>query len=388
MVLFYVFISLMGVVVVDTGIYRKLMSSYDFNNTPILPYVLCFVCNVLLLYPLKYIKKLNLYDYGIFVNPQLRNLIKLWVLAYLFFTILRVNEAIQTMSLGLADSYTMRHIEGIKLFQYTGLLKTIYNLLTAAQPVTVPFIMFYSIIGIRKHFIKKYHGYFLIVVCFFPALLGSLANGSRGALFMVVFCFLFFVITFWNMMDNFVKRDVRIILIAVLGFGLFYSWLISLDRAKNADYTAMENVIRYFGEPFPNLVAFYWEKVRFHPMGLLMFNDFYPDSLTKDWTPGEKYRFWSDYIGVPTFFFKTFFGHLYMEFGAVRACLFTFCFGLLFRFIFEKLSVNLITLPLVYLYFQLCVYSFAGFSMANESSLHYFIGVILIMWLLPKYLRK
>lgn len=387
MVFLYVIIALMGVMVVETGLYYDLMSSYNFENAPVLPYILCFVCNIMLLEPLRYIQDIDDNDYGIFYNKRINSLVLIWSLAYVFFTVLKVNETIQTMSVGLAESYQMRHSEGVALFQYSGPLRLIYTLLTAAQPITVPFIMFYSFIGLRDKYITSSKAYFLIVLCFLPALLSALAKGSRGSLFMEVFCFIFFVLTFWNHVNTNIKSSVKRIMICVVGFGLAYSWLISLDRAENTEVSAMDGIIRYFGEPFPNLVALYWDKINFHPMGTLMFGDFLPDVLPAYWDPSERTKFWSDLIGAPTYNWKTFFGSLYLEFGSVIACAFTFGLSYIFKSVFKKLSVNLITLPLVYFYFQMCVFSFAGFTKNDETSLHQIIGVLLLMWILPKFLK-
>ena len=109
-----------------------------------------------------------------------------------------------------------------------------------------------------------------------------------------------------------------------LGVMFFYILAISVSRANGDADVAIDRIFRYFGEPFLNLGLVYWNSTDVHTYGLR----FFPKLI--EWVgglelPDSKYGadalrdFWTRVYGVNMYYFKTFFGDLYMEFGVIGA---------------------------------------------------------------------
>ena len=95
-------------------------------------------------------------------------------------------------------------------------------------------------------------------------------------------------------------------------------------RSKGDSEGAIIKIFRYFGEPFLNLGLVYWNSTDVHTYGIRYF----PKLLELYGgfeLPESKYgvdalrEFWTRIYGVNMYYFKTFFGDLYMEFGVVGA---------------------------------------------------------------------
>jgi oligosaccharide repeat unit polymerase len=145
--------------------------------------------------------------------------------------------------------------------------------------------------------------------------------------------------------------------------------------------------LRYFGESFPNLGFLFWEKVARHPMGERLFPNFFIDNERLLYNSvDESYQYWMGITGVPVLNFKTYFGDLYIEFGIIGAFIFVVVSFILMKLFFNR-KVTIYSLPILYYYFQLCVFAFAGFTKGGHTSFFQLSIVVLISLSLKYYLR-
>lgn len=386
MILIYSLFALAGVIVVDNGIYRQEISSFNLSEISILPYILCFLSFVILFNPLKKVDNINIDEYEIFNNKTVRSFLKVWVILFIIFGIIKLVELKVTSSMGLDEAYYQRHIEGSNIFNYTGPLRYLNSFIITIQGTTVPLVMFYSMVGIIKKRIPMKRALFLIFLCFCPELIGDIAKGDRGSIFMTLFCAVFFVIIFWRYLTRNIKRKIFFMMVVLSICGGAYFWVISLQRAESGNYDPLVALYRYFGEPFPNLGIQIWDHVKYNPNGERLFSTFYSSHNFADTNVAVDY--WYGIMGVPVYYFKTIFGDFYMEFGLFKALLLIIGLSSSFNYTLSKLKVNFITLPLIYFYFQICVYAFAGWTKTEWGALYQFICVVGFVLFAPNFFKK
>lgn len=386
MILIYTFFALAGIIVIDNGIYQQEISPFNEYNISILPYILCFISFIMLFRPLKKVDNINIDEYEIFNSKYTRKLINIWVILFIIFGIIKLVELKVTSSMGLDEAYYQRHIEGSNIFNYSGPLRYLNSFIITIQGTTVPLVMFYSMVGIIKKKISAKKSSFLILLCFCPELIGDIAKGDRGSIFMTMFCFVFFVLIFWKHLAAKIKRNIIFTMIFLGVCGGVYFWIISLQRAQSGNYDPLVTLYRYFGEPFPNLGIQIWGNVKYNPNGERIFSAFYPSHGFADTNVAVDY--WWGKIGVPVYYFKTIFGDFYMEFGTIKALLYIFGLSISFSYVLTKLRMNFVTLPLLYYYYQICVYAFAGWTKSEWGALYQFICVVAFLLFAPKFLRK
>lgn len=386
MILVYTIFALAGIIIVRNGIYSKEITSFNPDNISIVPYILCFVSFIVLFNPLKRINNINIEEYEIFKNKGIRKFINIWIILFLIFGVIKVIELKITSSMGLDEAYYERHIEGSNIFNYSGPLRYLNSFIITIQGTTVPLVMFYSLVGIIKKKISTRKSAFLIALCFCPELIGDIAKGDRGSIFMTMFCFIFFILIFWKYLSFKVKKKIFLILSLLIICGGVYFWIISLQRAESGNYDPLITLYRYFGEPFPNLGILIWDHVKYNPNGERLFSAFYPSHGFTDTNIAVEY--WWGKIGVPTYYFKTIFGDLYIEYGVYKTLGIIFILSWCFNKVLSKLRINFVTLPLLYYYFQICVYAFAGWTKAEWGALYQLICVIFFIVLAPKFIKK
>ena len=311
-------------------------------------------------------------------SNKFKGFLHVWTVYFVAYMFFKVYEAVTTLSNGLANAYDERHNEGNVLFEYDNIVISKLNSYGGfISNATVPVVMLFSLIGVARGKISKTYSFFLIALCFVPPLLQAMGAGSRGSMFMTMFCFLFFIILFYNdLPKKFVRRIISGVLL-LLFFSIFFSWLITADRVGEGS-DGFNSILRYFGESFPNLGFSFWDKVILHPMGLRLFPDLF--GFTRELgSTSDEYEYWQIITGVPVLNFKTFFGDLYIEFGTVIALLITFFLSLSFRLYYRKNGITIYNIPFLYFYFQLCVFSLAGFTKGGHLATFQIIIIILFV---------
>lgn len=387
LVLLYTIVAFLGYLTVYNGVYFDVFGYKSVKKLQLDPYLYALVSYILLFWPLKNIK-LDYRNLDVVFSKGVSIFIRFWIVYFTLFTFLKLFEASASLALGLGEVYDARHNEGEQLFAYDNILLNKFNgygyfLLNA----TVPLIMSYVFIALKKGRISHSYAMFLILLCFFPSILNAIAMGSRGGLFMTAFCFVFFISLFWNSIPKPFLYKVYIHAVLFVTLTIFYSWLITSDRVGTSN-EGLNSILRYFGESFPNLGFNFWGEVQHHPMGSRLFPNFFMVNETRFYTStDESYQYWEFKTGVPVLNFKTYFGDLYIEFGTFYSLLFVIACSVLVKKYFDLKRVTVFNMSFLYYYYQLCVFAFAGFTKGGHYATFQLI-IIIIVSLILKYLVK
>lgn len=389
-VFLYTIFAICAIPAVISGIYTEELGNRNFDSIQIEPYIYSFIVFFFLIFPFRHLKRIDIDSYNIWENKKISCFINVWSCFYVFFTVLKMPEMIATLKTGLGEAYYARHMESEVLFSYSGILGDLNTRLTWFLPLTVPIVMFYSFAGYIKGYVKKSKSIFLMTISFLPAFFMSIANGSRGSLFMDMFCLAFYIITFWPKFNKRDRRTIFIFSITSLIIVLFYAIGISLERADIKGANAFDGIIRYFGEPFPNLGTDIWNHVEKHPFGDRLFPNFTNFHLN-GFTPYDLTMYWGQSTGVKVWCFKTLFGDMYIEYGTLLGLLIPIFVSLAFNMFVKTKKFTILTIPLIYFYFQICVFSFDGFfykGSAGMSKMIYLIFIMLFLKLIVNEKRK
>ena len=385
LILFYLCIAFIGIYSVSTSIYYNTFGFYSIKSLEIEPYVYSFITYVVLFLPF-YKIKINIKDIDFIYNNKTRRFVSYWIIVYVGYTLLKLTEAAVSISTGLAAAYDARHNEGLSLFQYNPILAKFNGYGYFFLQATLPFIMIYTLLGLKERKLSKNLSVLLIVLCFLPSFLEGIGMGSRGALFMTFFCFLFFIILLYNQLSTKFIHTIYKLAILFVGCVLIYSWAITIDRVGES--SGLDSIIRYFGESFPNLGWTVWEHAVKHPMGELFFPNFF-NSYVDGLSVNEAYLYWQQVTGVPVLTFKTYFGDLYVEFGVLGAFIFMFCTSIPIWLYYRKKGITIFNIGYLYFYFQLCVFAFSGFTKTGWHSIFQLIIISLfVLFLKAMYKRR
>lgn len=377
-VFLYTLFAVCAIPAVISGIYTEELGNSNFDSIQLEPYIWAFIVFFCLVFPFRQMKAIDLDSYNIWENKRISYFINIWSCLYLIFTILKLTEMVVTIQTGLGEAYYARHMESDVLFSYTGILGELNTRLTWLLPLTVPIVMFYSLAGYIKGYVNKRKSLFLMILSFLPAFFMSIANGSRGSLFMDIFCLAFFIITFWPKLCKKDKHSILIFSLISLSIISFYAIGISLERAEIKGNNAFDGIIRYFGEPFPNLGTEIWNHVNTHPNGDRMFPNLTSFHLN-GYNAYDLSMYWEQFTGVRVWCFKTLFGDMYIEYGTLLGCLLPILVAIIFNLFIKTQKFTFITIPLIYFYFQICVYSFDGFFYKGYAGMSKILYLVFIM---------
>ncbi len=384
LILYLSVIAFLGYFTVQNKIYYDTFGYYNPQTLSLEPYIYSFVSYFLLLLPFRNLKY-NLADIDFLFTYRWKIFVKWWTVIYSAFTILKLTEAIISISLGLAAAYETRHVDGVALFSYNIILDKFNGYATFFLEATTPIIILYAILGYLKKRIKSLSCVYLILLCFLPSLFAKIAMGSRGGLFMTFFCFLFFVIVLYKELPRNIIRQVYSLGIIFVIVVLTYSWLITVDRIAQGQ-TGFDSILRYFGEPFPNLGFRIWDKAVYHPMGERFFPTFF-DNKVATYSVAEGHAYWEKITQVPILNFKTYYGDLYVEFGVLGAFVFIMSTSIPVYLYYKKKEVTIYNFAFLYFYFQLCVFAFSGFTKYGWGSIFQLI-IISIFTLFIRFYKN
>ncbi len=378
LVLFYLIVAFLGYYTVSSGIYYDVFGFTPLSTLQLEPYIYAIATYMILFWPLRNIKFDDYRTDAIF-SKKVAQCLKIWVGYFSLFTILKLFEAVASITLGLGDTYDARHVDGQELFVYDNIILQKFNgygffLLNA----TVPFVMAYVFIGLNKKRISNTYAVILIFLSYVPSILSGIAMGSRGSLFMTSFCFVFFILLFWRFIPKSFLSKIYLYGVIFVSLVLIYSWMITSDRVGKGS-EGFNSILRYFGESFPNLGFIFWDNVKYHPMGLRFFPNFLIENEKSLYTSvDDSYQYWGFKTGVPVLNFKTYFGDLYIEFGLVYAFAFVTGCSLLVKKYFNRYKVNVFNLSFLYFYYQLCIFAFAGFTKDGHQAFFQLMIVVIV----------
>ena len=387
MVAVYALFAIGALPALISGVYFNDFGTFDLEILDPVPYILAFVVFYFAVDPLKYISDVKLTRYDVWTNTYIQYFIFIWVLLYIPFTVLKFSEFLITINSGLGEAYMDRHMDGEVLFKYSGLLATYNGRLTWIFPLTAPLVMFYTLGGLILRKVKLSYAVVLLVLSVLPPVLTSVSIGARGGLYMNMFSLAFFVVVFWKYFRKDIKKDITFFAFVAFLLVLYYSLDISISRSAISGGNAYDGILRYFGEPFPNLGLQIWDQVKWHPFG----QRFFPDEqglMSKGYIGADLAYYWGNLTGVKVWIFKTLYGDLYVEYGKVWGFVIPIVVSLLFKWYIKHRSLDFITIPVVYFYYQICVFSFDGYFYKGIGSTHRIMYLIIIVVLLNLVLKR
>ncbi len=388
---YYVFISVMGIVVIETGIYENVITLKRHGEYSVLPYLLCFYCLAVLIYPLRSVSFDNIAFKDIPYNKTTSFVINVWIVDMVAYTLLKLSQAVTASALGYGEMYYMSAVEGASTEMFYGgnwLLFKFNNFNVNLNNAFSPFVMCYAFYGLITHQVRQKKAVFIIGLIFFSQMFSALAIGSRGNLFFTFWSIGFYFIIFYNKFSRKTKRQIIFIISSFLALVVAYSLAISFARlGDSSGETPLTNIPRYFGEAFPNLGNVFWGEVKAHPYGSRLFPDIFGSAYSAV-SIQDEYSFWQAFTGVPVLLFKTIYGDLYIEFGEFLPLVIVTAISLFFlKFIGNK-RVSFWKISLIAWYFNLILQGVFGFNKGGHSNFIVLIAVILVSFVVKAYTSK
>ena len=375
----YAIISIMGIIVVDYGIYNFFgdVSRYEFHY---LPYILNYVCLLLTTLPLRNIRFGTFNLRKLVLEKKISKIINLFVLLML---ILIVERLLELRLYGKMD-YLERHNqiiangESLLSRSSTPILWLINVTIGRLYTITYPIVMIYAFHQLKKSVV-------IMLIYLLPEIISCYTSGNRSSIFFLFINFSFFIILFYKYIQRNNKRNlIMIVGIAIVPI-IMIVWGISIARFESSDLGVFGSISRYFGEVFPNLDFQYWNHVKNFTYGARHFSAIYSlfgsNQVQQLQGFGERFDFWSVYTGVSAANFKTLFGDLYVEFNTIGAVFFVFILSLLMEFYIRKnKKLKLSNIILIYVYFCYCSNAILDFPMLyfGSSWLKNYVAIIIL----------
>jgi len=384
---FYVIIAFLGYYTYACGIYQNTFGYGDVTRLSIYPYFFSWICTFIFFIPLRikindsamlavdrcagFLSKVSLILFCVFLMQA-------------FFSLTNVN----VNTLDYADAYNDAASGTGKSFK-DPIVAFIFSKMILLARLGLPFFYtFQCLLLVRT---KKFKYMVMIFVVYFLSLIPQIVTANRGGMFFSTANVLFFIVLFWPLMSIKQKKAIAILTVSV--FAIMSSFAIAIsnarfDRIKSTSGT--EQILRYFGEAYPNLGFNIWGKNINHPYGLRMFPNAVNVLSKKDFLRylkgggrNRSFYFWERYVGIPMKNFKTLFGDLYIEFNFVGV--WCAAFGWLLFLCFLKSKSGLIgKVVLTFFAYQTCIWGLFG-SNFSEQYLLTLMGEIMILCLWKKF---
>ena len=378
----FAIIAFLGYYTFETGIYQGRLGNQNINSLTPLPYLFVFVGYIIAFEPFRKLNP-NL-DTPIPYRKYTNLLLNLWIVVMTAYLILKISEATITMAYGMGDYYGERSEEGYTLFDYSDniLLKRLNTFGDLLSTPLIPFIIAYCVQCWKRkeHTIQTL---ILATLCFLPYIFQSVAGGSRNGLFTVFLNILFFYLFYRQQLTAKVKRVASVIAAVFIGLGLFYSLLITTERFSNRYDNNLEPILSYFGEPFPNVGFYYYDKLKDHTWGERRFP--WAVGAKKFDSANDRRRHWEKKTRTNMFIFTTYWGDMYIEFGTVGA----FIFIIVYTLLIKRLTwprVTIYNMSYLYFYFRQMSSSFRCLDWVTSIGFVYMVvAMILVNYCIKKW---
>ena len=352
----YSIVAAMGVYCVRANLHLTPNLGYKVSWVP---YLFAYFTILVLTYPLYFVdaKKVDISKIDI---PLIKWLSYIMVIIYIIRLIqnIIIYQAVSN-TIGFGEAYLMIH-EGAQIYEYSGTFGAILSkfmwlsgiIVNAFQPLYILYF-FNRLIKRERHRLAIIS---LIVLAFLPEIIYRIASGSKGGLFYVFIEILFYLILFRSSFSMRLNR--RLVIWGIIGIIVSFQILSlitesRIDATSNQRETSTEQVLRYIGEPYPNLGWYYYDKVANHPNGRRFFPEFFdpnPENLYTSSVDG-KFNYWTQRTHVDMALFKTFWGDWYVEFGLWGSIIAIGILYIICYYGFLKHYWVIYNLPLVAFYF-------------------------------------
>jgi len=390
----FTFIAVMGVVSVHLKYYQMVFG--QLHQLSYVPYILCFLSFIFLMLPLR---KLNFSFVLIEDFPNKKNqFVKFLYIPILFlflYTIVYIPSVISAFSYNdMAEVYNAQRIDGDDLYNYSKLELLIISIGRKFFNWFFGIMVFFSIwhLNITKKNEKYYYLYILMFLCSVaPYFLRTIATGGRGGFVFFSAKIIFVLLPLWAYLSKQFKKKLVHIAFVFLILGFIYAVSMTVARVSGSltsNETPFSSVIRYFGEPFPNLGNNLWGQVKSYLMGHRMYPELFGFDIDNTNSQYDNFNYWQSICGVPVLNYKTIYGDFYLEFGPIYALIIIASIGLLMNLYIKKRRLSFIQLPLYSFYIDICVTAPLWFSRRNIGDLLIIIQCLIISYIIKKIFIK
>lgn len=385
--LWFTFISLMGLITVHLGIYQAVFGPIHIDD--ISPYLYCYICFIFLLLPLRKLnyKYIELRGLSQVKGDKFKKFSYFPLLVLLIYIIVLVPDVVIAFSMdNISDVYTELRKEGADLYQHGTAVnmalwigRKFYNWFWAI-------FAFFAIYSLNKwNNNNKLYFIILFLSAVVPYFLRTIIAGGRGGFVFFSIQIMIVLLPIWPYLNNVLKK--RILLFSSVFIGVVMVYLVAMTVARLEDSvseTPFTSVLRYFGEPYPNLGNNLWEHVRHHLMGRRMFPELFGFEKS-ELTQYENFALWQDYSGVAVLNYKTIFGDFYLEFGTLPAICIVACIGVLMNLYLKHRTLYFHQVPLYSYYVVLCSTAPLWFNLRNVGDLLVIIQLLIVGYVLKRY---
>lgn len=374
-------VAFLGYYTFETGIYEETFGKKNIERLSYIPYLLSFIVIIAFCKPLKYIKVESISQKNLLSKKKLLKI----ALLLLANVILSIGLFSLTLKNRTALDYAEVYAESASgdMITTTGskILDSIYGKTLLITRISTPFFYFICFYFLSKQtYVKK--AILMILLHFSIQLPQFILNANRGGMFFCAMHLCFFIVLFYYKLSKNIKRTIFSFVIVGFAFVVFYSLIITYARMGDGS-EGVNSILRYFGEPFPNLGFNIWDHEIRHPYGAR----FYPSlaemlgfkTLSAD-TLGRNigFLYWGNYVGIPMLNFKTVFGDLYIEFGLFLTLLFTILYSKIATTFCKKKELSLFSSAYLFLPYKWALMGVFGWGLKEREFLDLAAMIILI----------
>lgn len=381
-------VSFMGIVAVYTEVYQAVFGKIHIND--ITPYLFCFLSFLFLIYPLRKLncRNIELVNLDLVKEHRFKKMSYVPLLILLIYILALIPDVIVCLTMqDISDVYHEQRVEGTDLFNHSILVERIFWISRKVYNWFWAIFVFYSIYSLNNRNIKS-KKYFIILFfsAIIPYFLRTIISGGRGGFIFFSIQIVLVLIPLWSILTTHTKK--RVIFyssIAVCIFALYISMMTIARFSESQSETPLTSIVRYFGEPFPNLGNNLYGHVKQHLMGRRMYPELFGFDLGNN-TQYQLFAIWQHYSGVAVLNYKTIFGDFYLEFGTFYALLIIFSMGFLMNLYLSKHRLFFHQIPLYAYYVTICSTAPLWFNQKNTGDLLVVIQLLLISCLIKYYL--
>lgn len=385
----YLVFSIMGVLVVNNGVFFQQFGYYDLSRVSILPYLFNFIMILLLLRPLRVIEgnETNFVcSMAQVTNSRIKTfeqIIVVMCFAYLFVGSLWFQKY---GHVEFGDIYASNR-EGEREYVFSSRLLNIFFFRT--HQVLNWITPFWCMLEFGRiiNKVKPKRALFNIILLFSCLYIGCLISSNRGGIIFTTANLCFFIVILWNHLSNKSRRLFIIIGSIVATIVIMFLMSISLSRYGDDSEVASFGVIRYLGESFPNLGIRVWDVSDEHMWGARKFPAFY--QMFGGYVPefyGDKdlmVNYFEINFRYPVNNFKTFFGDIYAEFGTPISFLIVLLYISLVNRLIKKTLKSKLSTVFVYETFTLLTWGLFNCKISQDFLIEFILYVLVVL-----YIRK
>ena len=164
------------------------------------------------------------------------------------------------------------------------------------------------------------------------------------------------VLPFYRNFPSTVQKRMVSIALYIGAFFLLYVIGQTISRfGQGGAETPIGSILRYLGEPFPNLGNIYWEKVNVHPLGARMYPFIFQSGTAQNSAQSlaDSHTLWEWITGVPILVYKTIYGDFYVEFGKWLAFVPILIYALYMKVFTLAKKVNLANVAILFYFLEI-----------------------------------